>query len=54
MVQGVVAIDDLNPTSIDTWNCPEESAAAGICAVIQNDDVPIGTLWLYKYEAEKI
>lgn len=47
MVQGVVAIDDLQDCSIDTWNCPEP-VAAGICAVIQSDDVPIGTLWLFR------
>ena len=46
MVQGVVAIDDLVAASTDTWNCPE-SFAAGICASILSDDVPIGTLWLF-------
>jgi sigma-B regulation protein RsbU (phosphoserine phosphatase) len=49
MVQGVVAIDDLNETSIDTWNCPESTdvAASAICAVITSDDVPVGTLWIF-------
>jgi hypothetical protein len=49
MVQGVVTIDNLAETSIDTWNCPEKSAsvAAAICAVITADDVPVGTLWLF-------
>ncbi len=46
MVQGVVTINDLSETSIDTWNCPE-SVASAICAVINADDVPIGTLWLF-------
>ena len=54
MVQTVVTIDDLNACSIDTWNCPASAAAgpfaAGICAAIQCDDVPIGTLWLFRNE----
>ena len=49
MVQGVVTIDDLQGCSIDTWNCPEPFAG-GICAAIQSDDVPIGTLWLFRKE----
>ncbi len=49
MVQGVVAIDNLAAISIDTWNCPE-SVSAAICAVIKSDDVPIGTLWLFRDE----
>ncbi len=49
MVQGVVTIDDLTAGSIDTWNCPEPFAA-GICASILSDDVPIGTLWLFANE----
>jgi hypothetical protein len=49
MVQGVVAIDNLQATQIDTWNCPESSngIAAALCAVIKSDDVPIGTLWIF-------
>jgi sigma-B regulation protein RsbU (phosphoserine phosphatase) len=54
MVQIVVTIDDMNECSIDTWNCPESSAegpfAAGICAAITSDDVPVGTLWLFRNE----
>lgn len=49
MVRGVVTIDNLQETSIDTWSCPED-VAAGICAVIQQDDVPVGTLWLLRNE----
>ena len=47
MVQGVVTIDDMLTDSIDTWNYPEPFAA-GICVAIQVDDIPIGTLWLFK------
>ncbi len=49
MVQGVVAVDDLDAGGVDTWNCPE-SFAAGICASIESDGVPIGTLWCFKQE----
>lgn len=49
LVQGVVAIDDLTAGSIDTWNSPEPFAA-GICAAILSDDVPIGTVWLFATE----
>jgi len=59
MVQGVVTIDNLRETAIDTWNCPESqqtvsdenrstnSIESAICAVITSDDVPVGTLWLF-------
>ena len=49
MVQGLVAINDLNETTIDTWNCPE-TAASAICVSVVNADVPIGTLWIYSTE----
>lgn len=49
MVQGVVTIDDFAAGSIETWNCPEPFAA-GICACVFSDDVPIGTLWLFANE----
>lgn len=52
MVQGVVAIDDLHDAPIDTWNCPEPFAA-GICVVLESNDVPIGTLWLFRNETAK-
>lgn len=52
MVQMVVTIDDFNDQTVDLWNCPETPTggrfAAGICAAIQSDDVPIGTLWLFR------
>lgn len=46
MVQGIIAINDLNLTSVDTWACPE-SVASAICVSIVNAEVPIGTLWIY-------
>ncbi len=52
LVQGVVAIDDLHAGPIDTWQCPEPYAS-GICAAINQDDVPIGTLWLFAREAQQ-
>ena len=55
MVQGVVAIDNLQESPIDTWNCPETSdvAKSAICAVINSDDIPIGTLWLFHDQTSK-
>ncbi len=47
MVQDVVTIDDMLAGSIDTWNSPEPFAA-GICVAIQVDDIPVGTLWLFR------
>lgn len=49
MVQGVVAIDDALGQLGDTWNLPE-SFAAGICAAVGHDHIPIGTLWLFREE----
>ncbi len=46
MVRDVVAIEDLDANSLETWNSPEPFAS-GICASIQSDGVPIGTLWLF-------
>ncbi|MCG8653956.1 MAG: serine/threonine-protein phosphatase, partial [Pirellulales bacterium] len=34
---------------IDTWNAPEDFAG-GVCAAIRQDDVPIGTLWIFSAE----
>jgi sigma-B regulation protein RsbU (phosphoserine phosphatase) len=54
MVQMVVTIDDFDDRTIDLWNCPEAAAtgqfSSGICAAIQSDDVPIGTLWLFRHD----
>ncbi|MDA7874919.1 SpoIIE family protein phosphatase [Rhodopirellula sp.] len=47
MVQDVVTIDNMTAGSIDTWNSPEPFAA-GICVAIKVDDIPIGTLWLFR------
>lgn len=52
LVQGVVTIDDFQFGSIDTWNSPEPFAS-GICVAIKQDDVPIGTLWLFGNEVKK-
>ena len=47
MVQDVITIDNMTSGSIDTWNSPEPFAA-GICVAIKVDDIPIGTLWLFR------
>ena len=47
MVQDVVTINNMAADSVDTWNSPEPFAA-GICVAIKVDDIPIGTLWLFK------
>ena len=46
MVQGVVAIDDLNAGSTDFYRAPE-SAASGICVCLGDLEMPIGTIWLF-------
>lgn len=51
MVRSVVMIDSVHATTLDTWNTPEE-CAAGICAVINSGDVPIGTLWLFSNQTQ--
>lgn len=48
-VQGIVTVDDVSASPIDTWNMPE-SFPAGICASINEGDLPIGTLWLFAAE----
>lgn len=53
LVQGVIAIEELNCGGIDTWNAPE-SMPAGICAAISHDEVPIGTLWLFSKQPRQI
>ncbi len=49
LVQDVVLIDDLAGALATTWNSPEEFAAA-IVVKIEEDDLPIGTLWLWAAE----
>jgi len=46
LVRDVVLIDDLRGTLATTWNSPE-SFASGIVVKIEEDDLPIGTLWLW-------
>lgn len=46
LVQEVVLIDDAAAGGLDTWSFPEPFAA-GICASINQGDLPIGTLWLF-------
>jgi sigma-B regulation protein RsbU (phosphoserine phosphatase) len=52
LVQGVVTIDDFHVDMIDTWNSPEPFGC-GICAAILQDEVPIGTLWLFGNQARE-
>ena len=47
MVDGVVAIDDLHAQDSETWSSPEDGYQAAICATIESDGVPVGTLWIY-------
>lgn len=47
MVDGVVAIDDLHAQDSETWSSPEAGYQAAICATIESDGVPVGTLWIY-------
>ncbi len=54
MVCGVCKIDDLNAVLMDTWNCPEPEFGAAICATLNADDLPLGTLWLFAGEATEI
>ncbi len=49
LIQGVVTVDDLHAGPIDSWNSPEPFTS-GICAAICQDDLPIGTLWLFSQE----
>jgi sigma-B regulation protein RsbU (phosphoserine phosphatase) len=49
LVREVVLIDDLAGTLSTTWNSPEPYAA-GIVTRIEEDDLPIGTLWLWSKE----
>lgn len=46
LVREVVLIDDLQGTMATTWNSPE-AYASGIVARVEEDDLPIGTLWLW-------
>lgn len=46
LVRDVVLIDDLEGSLAATWNSPELFASA-IVVRIEEDDLPIGTLWLW-------
>ncbi|WP_404309345.1 sporulation stage II, protein E [Neorhodopirellula lusitana] len=52
MIQGVVAVDDLNAGSRDLYRAPE-MADSGICVCLGDVDLPIGTLWLFGDEAQE-
>jgi len=52
LVREVVLIDDLKGTLSTTWNSPE-AFASGIVIRIEEDDLPIGTLWLWSKTAQK-
>ncbi len=52
LVRDVVLIDDLVGTLSTTWNSPEKYAS-GIVAKIEEDDMPIGTLWLWSKEPQE-
>lgn len=46
LVREVVLIDDLAGTLATTWNSPE-AFASGIVTRVEEDDLPIGTIWLW-------
>ena len=46
MIQGLVAIDDLQAGSMDLYRCPED-VASGICVCLGDVELPIGTMWLF-------
>ena len=47
MVDRVVAITDLQAQDAETWSSPEDGFASAICATIESDGIPIGTLWIF-------
>ncbi len=46
LVQEVVLIDEATAGGIDSWQFPEPFPA-GVCASVNEGDLPIGTLWLF-------
>ena len=46
LVAGVVAIDVLQEPGDAVWNSPEPYAA-GLCASVCQNDLPLGTIWLW-------
>lgn len=53
LVREVVLIDDLAGTMATTWNSPECFASA-IVTRIEEDDLPIGTLWLWSKQPREL
>ena len=53
LVRDVVLIDDLDGTLSTTWNSPEPFAS-GIVAKIEEDDLPIGTIWLWSNRSREL
>lgn len=51
LVQEVVLIERADAGGIDTWRFPEDFPA-GICASVNDGDLPIGTLWLFSAEPQ--
>ena len=47
MVDRVVAISDLKGQDSETWSSPEPDYSSAICATIESDGVPVGTLWIF-------
>ncbi len=47
MVCGVCTIENQHAVLMDTWNCPESEFGRAICATVNADDLPLGTLWFY-------
>ncbi|MCH1496666.1 MAG: SpoIIE family protein phosphatase [Rubripirellula sp.] len=47
MVDRVVAISDLKGQDSETWGSPEPDYSSAICATIESDGVPVGTLWIF-------
>ena len=47
LVGDVIAIENASAGPIDTWNCPEDFDSA-LCVALKVDDVPIGTMWLFR------
>ncbi|EMI51783.1 Sporulation stage II, protein E [Rhodopirellula sallentina] len=52
MVQGVVAVDDLQGGPINQYT-PPEPFASGICVSLGGIELPIGTMWLFGREMRK-
>src|SRR6056297_2747565 len=49
LINGVMSVDDLGGLEGEIWNSPEPFAS-GICAAVGEDDLPLGTLWLWSVQ----